>query len=132
MHNITNSLNLQSQAPRSSSSQGDRDGKSEDIAILSKWVKKTLFTSVQFVFEHDQISGFYKVNGDIYNMFLRDCRFQLVGLKLKDTATQVEKRAYVDSLWTGATATKVNVISDGLNQRRCSIYSTMQNRFVGK
>jgi hypothetical protein len=72
------------------------------------------------------------IEGALYNEFLTDCKDRLVGLKLNANKGQDYKRLYVHSLWNRATKKKKNVIADGLNTRRSSIYSATQNRFTGK
>jgi len=105
------------------------DGKDEDLALLSKWVRKELFNLVQFVYkaEEDLV-----VDGDLYKMFLHNCHKRLVGLRLLKDADRNTKIKYVHSVWIQATGKKTNLVCDGLNARRSSVYSAMQNRFVGK
>ena len=72
------------------------------------------------------------VGGMLFNMFLRDCKGRLVGLKLNANRNSEYKMMYAESLWTEATRKKRNLVADGLNARRSSIYSATQNRFNGK
>ena len=71
-----------------------------------------------------------KINGALFNLFIRDCRDRLVGLK-QHQGNRVFRRMYVESLWTEVTKKKLNFVADGLNTRRSGIYSAMQNRFIG-
>lgn len=105
------------------------EGMCEDLAILSKWVKKELFVKVKFLYNLEKDC---MIEGALYNEFLTDCKDRLVGLKLNANKGQDYKRLYVHSLWNRATKKKKNVIADGLNTRRSSIYSATQNRFTGK
>jgi hypothetical protein len=105
------------------------EGECEDIAILFKWVKKELFVKVKFLYNMEKDC---MIEGFLYNEFHTDCKDRLVGLKLNAHKDQDYKRLYAHSLWNRATKKKKNIIADGLNTRRSSIYSAMQNRFTGK
>ena len=105
------------------------DGRSDDLLILSAWVKKELFNQVKFLYELDEDLA---VNGQIYNKFLVDCKDRLVGLKLRERETSEYRRRYCESLWNHATRKKGNLVTRGINARRSSIYSGTQNRFHGK
>jgi len=106
------------------------DGMTEDLAILSRWVKKELFVKVKFLY-NPEIN--LMIGGKIYNMFLGDCKDRLVGLKLLAASDSACRNRYAQALWSQATKGKRrNLISDGLNTRRSSIYSATQNRFNGK
>jgi hypothetical protein len=72
------------------------------------------------------------VNGMIYRKFLYDCKNRLVGLKLAAEKSSDYRERYVQSLWNEATRKKCNLVTNGLNARRSSIYSATQNRFNGK
>lgn len=105
------------------------DGRDEDLEILSKWVKKELFNKVQFIY--DSVEDL-RIGEVLNRMFVRDCHKQLVGLRLLREASPSDKRNYVDLLWKEATEKRSNLVTNGLNARRSSIYSSMQNRFTGK
>ena len=106
------------------------DGMTEDLAILSRWVKKELFVKVKFLY-NPEIN--LMIGGKIYNMFLLDCKDRLVGLKLLAASDSDCRNRYAQALWSQETKGKRrNLISDGLNTRRSSIYSATQNRFNGK
>ena len=107
----------------------ENDGRHEDLKIISQWVRKELFVKVKFLYDVEEDLA---VNGNIYNHFLRDCKQRLVGLRLNADRPSDYRRKYVESLWNQATRKKRNLISDGLNARRSSIYSATQNRFIGK
>jgi hypothetical protein len=68
----------------------------------------------------------------LFNMFIRDCRQRLVGLKVDAAENQAYRRMYVESIWSEATRKRNNIIADGLSARRSGVYSAMQNRFIGK
>jgi hypothetical protein len=106
-----------------------QDGKREDLIVLSSWVRKELFATVKFLYkpEKDLVLG-----GSLYKMFVRDCKDRLVGLKLSTTSGKEYRKLYVESLWKEATQKKRNLVSEGINARRSSIYSGMQNRFTGE
>lgn len=105
------------------------DDQTQDLAILSRWVKGELFDTVKFIYNNDID---LKVNGTLFKMFIRDCRNRLFGLKSINPGNQIYRRAYVEKLWTEATKRRSNLITDGLSSRRSGIYSAMQNRFRGK
>ena len=105
------------------------DGREEDLKILSQWVRKELFVKVKFIYDVEEDLA---VNGNIYNHFLKDCKQKLVGLKIHADQPSEYRRKYVDSLWNQATRKKCNLVTDGINARRSSIYSATQNRFIGK
>lgn len=104
-------------------------GKTEDLAILSSWVKKELFDTVKFIFE-PEVDLVEK--GPIYNLFVKDCKSRLVGLKLIEESNQALRWLYVKSLWNEATRRKKNLVADGLNAKRSTTYSAMKNGFIGK
>ena len=105
------------------------DGRCDDLLILSRWVRKELFAQVKFLYNPEVD---LRVGGMLFNMFLRDCKGRLVGLKLNANRNSEYKMMYAESLWTEATRRKRNLVADGLNARRSSIYSATQNRFNGK
>ena len=106
-----------------------QEGRTEDLTILASWVRKELFSKVKFLYHPEND---LRVNGQLFKMFLRDCKDRLVGLKLNVGSGSEYKRLYVESLWTEGTKKKSNLVTEGLNARRSSIYSAMQNRFTGK
>jgi hypothetical protein len=104
------------------------DGMEDDLIILSRWVKKEMFIKVKFLYNLEKD---LRIDGAIYNMFLMDCKDRLVGLKLYADKSPDYKKLYVQALWNRATKKRRNLIADGLNTRRSSIYSATQNRFTG-
>ena len=107
----------------------DTNGRKEDLLIISQWVRKELFVNVKFLYQPDEDLA---VNGQIYKKFRHDCKDRLVGLKLAARKSQDYRENYVKSLWNEATRKKCNLVANGLNARRSSIYSATQNRFSGK
>lgn len=105
------------------------EGKSEDLKLISRWTRKALFPTVQFIFEPEE---HYAVpDGYVYNMFYEDMKDRLVGVKLLQGYSDVEKDSYIVALWKEVTRKKTNIVTDGLNARRSAVYSAMQNRFTG-
>lgn len=107
----------------------EKGGRSEDLAILSCWVRKELFAQVKFLYNPDVD---LRINGKLFKLFLGHCKDRLVGLKLSVNSGSEYRRLYVESIWTEATSKKRNLVTDGLNARRSSVYSASQNRFTGK
>ena len=105
-----------------------QDGRSDDLSILARWVRKELFAKVKFLYNPEVD---LRLDKALFKMFVRDCKDRLVGLKLNAGSSSEYRRLYVESLWTEATKKKCNLVADGLNARRSSIYSAMQNRFTG-
>jgi hypothetical protein len=101
----------------------------EDLAVLSRWVKSELFDVVKFLYKPEVD---LKVNGTLFNFFVRDCRDKLVGLKVNGGGNRAYRRMYVESVWNEATTKRNNIVSEGLGARRSGVYSAMQNRFTGK
>ena len=110
--------------------QRQKDGRTEDLSVLSRWVRGELFDQVKFLYSAEND---LKINGLLYKMFVRDCRERLMGLKEQGGQRGSEYRTlyYVQSIWTEATRKKCNIVTDGLNARRSAIYTAMQNRFIG-
>jgi hypothetical protein len=102
--------------------------KKEDLVVLSQWVKGDLFEKVKFLYNPEKD---LQVDGVLYNEFVKDCKGRLVGLNCP-LATREYRRMYVELLWKEANGKKRNVVANGLTVRRSSVYSAMQNRFVGK
>ena len=100
----------------------------EDLVILAQWVKNDLFERVKFLYNHEQE---LQVNGRLYKQFVNDCKGRLLGLKVPHAVGEY-RRLYVEQLWREANNKKRNLVANGLTIRRSSIYSSMQNRFVGK
>jgi hypothetical protein len=122
----------QPETPRIEPPPVNKDSRSEDLAVLTRWVKSELFDVVKFLYNPEND---LKIDGTLFNLFVRDCRDRLVGLKDRTGSSAANKeyrRMYVESLWNEATRKKNNIIADGLSARRSSIYSSMQNRFIGK
>ena len=94
----------------------------KDLNVLSNWVKKELFDKVKFLYDPDSE---LRVNGDLYYHFVCMCKDKLIGLK--GTKAVGENRR----LWQEANQKKKNLVANGLTMRRSSVYSAMQNQFVG-
>ncbi len=107
----------------------ESDGREEDLKIISQWVRKELFVKVKFLYDVEEDLA---VNGNIYNHFVTDCKLKLLGLKLNADQPSGYRRKYVESLWKEATRKKSNLVTEGINAKRSSIYSATQNRFIGK
>lgn len=100
----------------------------EDIEVMASWAKGELFTKKKFIFNPEVE---LRVGGNLYRHFAKDCKDKLIGLK-RIGGGQANKKMYLDLLWNEGTAKKRNVVKDGLQKRRSSVYSSMYNRFVGK
>jgi hypothetical protein len=106
-----------------------KDRRLEDLAVIARWVKLELFDKVKFLYiPQDDL----KIGGPLYNMWLTDCKTKLVGLKVNSASSRAYRQMYVESIWSEATMKRNNLIADGLSARRSGVYSSMQNRFVGK
>lgn len=108
----------------------------EDLNIVPRWVKNELFERVKFLYNP---AVDLKVGGRIYIKFVNDCKSRFVGTKKTALdATPVEKKEieefnqmYYRLIWQEVTKKKENVVSEGLNGRRSSIYTSLLNKFVG-
>lgn len=100
----------------------------EDLVVLAQWVKTDLFEKVKFLYNPEKE---LQVNGRLYKLFVNNCKGRLAGLK-GTLAVGEYRRIYVELLWQEANKKKQNLVTNGLTIRRSSIYSSMQNRFVGK
>ena len=100
----------------------------EDLLLLSQWAKVDLFEKVKFLYNPEKD---LQVNGRLYKLFINDCKDRLVGLK-GPMAVGEYRRMYVELLWQEANKKRRNLIATGLVTRRSSVYTAMQNRFVGK
>ena len=98
----------------------------EDLGIVTQWVRNDLFERVKFLYSPD-----LQVNGRLYNLFVSDCKGRLVGLK-NPIATGEYRKMYVELLWQEANKKKRNIVANGLTVRQSSVYSSMQNKFVGE
>ena len=99
----------------------------EDLEVLSNWVKKELFEKVKFLYDADTE---LRLNGEVYCHFVRSCKDRLIGLKGVDAVGEY-RRLYVELLWQEANQKRRNLIANGLTMRRSSVYTGMQNQFVG-
>jgi len=110
-------------------------GKSDDLKIIVKWTRKYLFPNVQFIYNHRKTCKIGRLEGGqdgyVYGRFKSELKNLLVGIKLLQGRSEMEKIQYMEELWKDIWIKKSNIISDGLNQRRAAIYSAMQNRFIG-
>ena len=101
----------------------------EELVVLAQWwVKTDLFEKVKFLYNAEKE---LQVNGRLYKLFVNNCKGRLAGLK-GTLAVGEYRRIYVELLWQEANKKKQNLVTNGLTIRRSSIYSSMQNRFVGK
>ena len=99
----------------------------EDFEVLSNWVKRELFEKVKFLYD---TARELRINGDLYYLFVSSCKDKLIGLKERYAVGEY-RRLYVELLWQEANQKKRNLVANGLTMRRSSVYSAMQNRFVG-
>jgi hypothetical protein len=104
------------------------DGISDDLLILSKWVKKELFVKVKFLYNQEKD---LKIDGHIYNLFISTCKDRLIGMKVHASKSDEFKDQYIRALWARAAYNKKNVVTEALNTRRSGVYSATQNRFTG-
>ena len=106
-----------------------KDHRSEDLAIISRWVKSEVFDTVKFLYKPEKDLA---IKGQLYNKYIQDCRQRLIGLKVEGSENQAYRWMYVNSLWNEATRKGNNLIANDLSSRRSAVYSAMQNRFIGK
>jgi hypothetical protein len=106
----------------------ETDVEPQDLELLSKWVKKRLFGMVKFVYRP---SVDLKVDGDLFWLFVGDCKDSLRGLSKLADATAGQKKMYLKLLWAEAT-NKPNIVSEGLSIRRSTVYTSMHNQWVSK
>jgi hypothetical protein len=100
----------------------------EDLLLVSQWAKTDLFEKVKFLYNPDKD---LQVNGRLYKLFVNECKERLVGLR-GPMAIGDYRRVYVELLWQEANKKRKNLVANALTTRRSSVYSAMQNRFVGK
>ena len=100
----------------------------EDLEIVAEWVKRDLFEKVKFLYNPQKDLAF---EGKIYKKFVRNCKDRLIGLKIGMPSDEY-KELYTKMVWTEANKKKLNIVANALTTRRSSVYSAMQNRFVGK
>lgn len=103
--------------------------RSDDLAVMSKWVRYDLFRQVKFVYKPQKDLD---VNGMLFKLFEYKCAKSLAGLKYYTGNDPEYRSLYLKSLWNEATQKKNNLIMDSLNARRSCIYSAILNRFNGK
>jgi hypothetical protein len=105
----------------------------EDLKLVSQWTRDDLFDKVRFLYNPDHD---LRVDGPLHKLFVRNCKHRLLGLKATDGASdrerQLYEKLYVKMLWADANKKRRNLVAIGLTVRRSSVYSAMQNRFVGK
>ncbi len=106
----------------------EKDGLTEDLLILSKWVKKEMFVMVKFLYNQEKD---LRIDGSLYNLFVSQCKERLVGMKVHAGQSDDFKEKYIKALWSRATYKKKNLVTEGLNTRRSGVYSATQNRFTG-
>jgi hypothetical protein len=100
----------------------------EDYNVLKVWVKEELFEKVKFLYNQ---SVNLKVNGKLYNKFVRDCKDRLSGGKRPGSDSESE-RMYLELLWTTANGKKKNMVTMGLTTKRSTVFGSMQNQFTGR
>jgi hypothetical protein len=105
-----------------------KDVELQDIEVMRKWVKEKLFHKVRFVYDKKKD---LEIGGLIYSRFVLDCRELLVGLKKPGSNKQM-RVMYVKMLWTKANNSANNLVRKGLASKRTSIYTAMNNQFIGK
>lgn len=105
-----------------------KDVELQDIDVMRKWVKEELFHKVRFVYDKKKD---LEIGGLIYSRFVLDCRERLVGLKKAGSNKQM-RMMYVKMLWTKANNSANNLVRKGLGSKRTSIYTAMNNQFIGK
>jgi hypothetical protein len=98
-----------------------------DFQVLKNWVRNELFDKVKFLYNQ---ANELRVNGVLYRLFVADCRDRLVGLKTGQRNDEYAK-LYMAMLWTEANQKKRNMVANGLTTRRSTVFSSMQNQFVG-
>ena len=97
-----------------------------DGKALREWVKTELFKRVKFIYNPKKDLA---VGGKIYQLFLYNCRDNLVGLETKEAKESKHFREmYVHRLWND---NKKNVTKEIAN-KRTAVYSTYHARFIGK
>ena len=106
-----------------------KDHRSEDLAIISRWVKSEVFDTVKFLYKPEKDLA---IKGQLYKKYLQECRHRLIGLKVEGSENQAYRRMYVNSLWNEATTKGNNLVANDLSSRRSAVYSAVQNRFIGK
>ena len=107
---------------------GQVDLISEDLLLLSTWVKKELFMKVKFLYNPEKD---LRIKGPIYNLFVSTCKNRLIGMKVHAGKSDDFKENYTQALWSRATNKKKNIITDGLNIKRSGVYTLTQGRFTG-
>ncbi len=100
----------------------------EDYVVLKNWVKEELFEKVKFLYNQ---TSELRVGGVLYKKFVRDCKDRLVGLKGGNAGDESDK-FYLELLWTAANGKRKNMIAMGLTTKRSTVFSSMQNQFIGK
>jgi len=72
---------------------------SDDLAIISQWVKKDLFKKVKFVWhpEEDLKIG---EDGTLYQWFIKTCSGRLLGMKLYADHPKSYRDMYLETLWS--------------------------------
>jgi hypothetical protein len=98
-----------------------------DFQVLKNWVRNELFDKGKFLYNQ---ANELRVNGVLYRLFAADCRDRLVGLKTGQRNDEYAK-LYMAMLWTEANQKKRNMVANGLTTRRSTVFSSMQNQFVG-
>jgi hypothetical protein len=72
-----------------------------------------------------------KPDGDLFWLFVGDCKDNLRGLSKLGNATAAQKKMYLKLLWGEAT-NRPNMVSEGLGIRRSTVYTSMHNQWVSK
>jgi hypothetical protein len=106
----------------------DNEVEKQDLEVLSRWVKKTLFGKVKFIYRPEVD---LKADGDLFWLFVKDCKGKLQGLSRLANGGSGQRRMYLKMLWAEATK-KPNRVSEGLSIKRSTVYTSMHNQWVGK
>jgi hypothetical protein len=129
-NNSVNAANLTAPGLMVVNGDGARGNKQsickEDFDVLKNWVKEELFEKVKFLYNQ---TAELRVGGVLYKKFVRDCKDRLVGLK--GNAGDESEQFYLELLWTAANGKRKNMIAMGLTTKRSTVFSSMQNQFIG-
>ena len=97
----------------------------EDLGLLSKWVKEDLFRGCKFVYRG---KADLELPGVFYSLFKAQCGPKLAGFR--QAVGEDARRSYLEKVWI--VGVRQNSVSNGLALRRSGIYTVMQNRFMGE
>jgi hypothetical protein len=101
----------------------------DDLGQILKWTKEVLFRTRKFLLYRGKSD--LEMDCYVYEEFEKTCLNVLKGpAAFEEQGDHLTKRAYVQLLWNKATDT--NIVAFGLSTNRSSVYTLMQNRFMGK